>query len=323
MNYSVIEWAKERYIEYDEDYQKLVNKINLQLFTLPRTNFSEEEKNKVWRGLLEHAGNINNKVEEVLNKLENIRFSEGDFVLQEERDKLVQKYNSLLNLLRDEKSTILRQFKREVMSITPLRQKTLKVGYCYFDDISLASGFPYKLEKEEQKVLDIEVPEGAEFCSQECLLGYCREYRKREKLRQEEEKRNKEKIVADRKLVSEIQTGIRDLTKKINELERKERDLMLASGDVWENETKKVGFFQRLGQKFGWVKDNSPRLVLERVKKSKIRLEKELDKKSEDLQKALVNMSVDEQVEKERQKLEKKHFQEGKKLTFKEENDDE
>src|SRR5579883_3295997 len=107
MNYSVIEWAKERYTEYDNDYQKLVQQINLHLFTLARTNFSEEKKKKVWRGLVEHAENISTKTEETLNKLNNVRFSENDFILQEERNSLMQRYSDLLNLLRQEKTTIL------------------------------------------------------------------------------------------------------------------------------------------------------------------------------------------------------------------------
>jgi len=116
-----------------------------------------------------------------------------------------------------------------MIPIVPLRQKTLKMGYCYFCDISISGGFPYKLEKEEQKVLNIEVIEGAEFCSQECLLGYCKEYRKREKLRQEEEEKRKIKIESDRKLVTEIQGKIGNLVKRINELERKGRELELSA----------------------------------------------------------------------------------------------
>ena len=173
----------------------MVQQINLYLFTLARTSFSEEKKKKNWRGLVEHAENICARTEETLNKLNNVRFSEGDFVFQEERNDLMRKYSDLLSLLREEKTTILRQIEREVIPITPLRQKELKPGYCYFCDISIANGFPYKLEKEEQRVLDIEVTEGAEFCSQECLLGYCKEAKNRRKIRQEEEKKSKEKIL--------------------------------------------------------------------------------------------------------------------------------
>jgi len=85
MNYSVIESAKERYVEYDRDYQKLVKEINLHLFSLARTNFNEGKKNEVWRELINRAGNISDKAEEELNKLDNVRFSESDFVLQEEK----------------------------------------------------------------------------------------------------------------------------------------------------------------------------------------------------------------------------------------------
>lgn len=300
MNYSVIETAKQRYVEYNDDYQKLVSKINLHLFSLARTNFNEEEKNKVWRGLVEHTENIRTKAEETLDKLKNIRFSESDVVLEEEKNYLVQKYHNLLNLLREEKATILRQMKKEVMPITPLWQKSLKVGYCYFCETSISSGFPYKLAKEEQKVLNIQVTEGAEFCSQECLLGYCKEYRNRELLRQEEEKKNKLKIENDRKLLTEIQTRVGFLMKKINELEKKERELAITVETTPRKENK--GLFRWLG----WTKDNSPQAMLENVRKSKAVVEKELEEKDQELQKALIIMSIDEQVEKERKKLEQR-----------------
>ena len=48
MNYSSIEGAKEKYAEYNSDYRKLVKEINLQLFSLSRTNFNERKKNEVW-----------------------------------------------------------------------------------------------------------------------------------------------------------------------------------------------------------------------------------------------------------------------------------
>lgn len=179
-------------------------------------------------------------------------------------------YRYLLTLLREEKSTILRQIKKELIPIVPLRQKTLKLGYCYFCDISISGGFPYKLKKEEQKVLNIEVIEGAEFCSQECLLSYCKEYKNREKLRQEEEKKSEAKIASDRKLVTEIQGKIGNLVKRINELEGKEKELELSVENIRGEENKNIGFFRRLGQKIGLAKKTTPHSLLEEAKKKKL-----------------------------------------------------
>jgi len=55
----------------------------------------------------------------------------------------------------------------------------------------------------------------------------------------------------------------------------------------------------------GLAKKTTPRLALEETKRKKARLEKELEKENEELQKALIIMSIDEQVKKERQNLEK------------------
>jgi len=47
MNYSTIQLAREQLNKFENDYQGLVKKINLSLFTLAKTNFSAEEKKKV------------------------------------------------------------------------------------------------------------------------------------------------------------------------------------------------------------------------------------------------------------------------------------
>jgi len=47
MNYSTIQLAREQLNKLENEYQKLVQKINLSLFTLAKTNFSAEEKKKV------------------------------------------------------------------------------------------------------------------------------------------------------------------------------------------------------------------------------------------------------------------------------------
>lgn len=47
MNYSIIQLAREELGDYEEEYQGLVKKINLSLFTLPETNLESNKKKKV------------------------------------------------------------------------------------------------------------------------------------------------------------------------------------------------------------------------------------------------------------------------------------
>jgi hypothetical protein len=185
-----------------------------------------------------------------------------------------------------------------------LQQKVPKEGYCYFCEIRISSGIPYRLTKEEQGVLEIEIVEGAGFCSQDCLLGHCKEYKNRDKTRQEEEKKNEEKIASGKRLITQVQLAIGDLMNKVNRLERKEKELELDI-DILPSE-EKIGFFRRMAQNLGLAKKNSPHAKLAEIKRKKARLKMELEKKNEELQKILVILSVDEQVQKERQGLKKK-----------------
>jgi len=113
--------------------------------------------------------------------------------------------------------------------------------------------------------LEIEIVEGAGFCSQDCLLGHCKEYKNRENIRQEEEKKNEEKIESGKRLVTQIQLAIVDLTNRINKLEKKERGLELDI-DVLPSE-EKVGFFRRIAQNLGLAKKNSPHDRLAEVRR--------------------------------------------------------
>jgi len=282
---------------------------------LAKTNFTAEEKKKVWDGLLESTKNVIRKVNEILDKLEGVRFSGGEVVLHEEKDNLARKYRSLIKKLLEEKETILRQVEKKITIITPLRQKVVKGGYCYFCDISIAADFPYKLKVEEQNTLGIEIAEGAAFCSQECLLGYCKEYKNREKLRQEEGKRSKEKIEKDKVMIGEIQGRIANLTERINRLERRERELELAPENDQIEKPENRGFWHRFGQKLGLAKKPNPLSRLERIRKIKGELNIQLEKAGEELQKSLIILSLDEQKEKERKNLEGKAFLERGKIT--------
>jgi hypothetical protein len=95
------------------------------------------------------------------------------------------------------------------------------------------------------------------------------------------------------------------LTKRINELERKERELELLPESNQVERPEKTGFFHRLGQKLGLVKKSTPS-KLERVRKLKQKLNIQLEKSEDDLKKSLITLSLDEQKEKERKRIEEK-----------------
>jgi len=62
MNYSIIQSAREKLNKFENDYQELVKKVNLSLFTLAKTNLNAEEKKKVWNGMAEYTKNVIRKV---------------------------------------------------------------------------------------------------------------------------------------------------------------------------------------------------------------------------------------------------------------------
>jgi len=47
MNYSTIQFAREQLKDFENEYQKLVKRVNISLFSLSKTNFGTEEKNKI------------------------------------------------------------------------------------------------------------------------------------------------------------------------------------------------------------------------------------------------------------------------------------
>lgn len=304
MNYSIIQSAREELSRYENDYEELRRRVNLSLFSLARTNLNSTEKKKVWQGLSESVRNVSEKAERMINKLNSVHFAEEEEVLHEERNSVARKYGNLLNKLQRERETITRQIDKDIISIIPLQKKAPKEGYCYFCDIKISSGIPYQLTREEQRVLEIEIVEGAGFCSQACLLEHCKEHKNREKLRQEEERRSEEKIESGKRLVTKVQLAIGDLISRINRLERREKELELEIDNFPSEE--RAGFFRRIAQSLGLVKKIGLHDKLAEIKRKRVRLKIELDKKNEELQKTLVILSVDEQVQKERHNLQKK-----------------
>ncbi|CAG8695189.1 11779_t:CDS:2, partial [Ambispora leptoticha] len=141
-------------------------KVALSLHSLTETDASEEEKKRVCHSLLERTDHIIREVEEALDKLRGARFSENETSLREERSHLIQRYQTLKEKLRKVRGIISRQAGEEVMVVTPLQQKNVKIGYCYFCDVSISDNFAYKLNEREQSTLGIELAEGTAFCSQ-------------------------------------------------------------------------------------------------------------------------------------------------------------
>jgi hypothetical protein len=240
-----------------------------------------------------------------LEGLESVRFSEGENILEEEKRRLIDSFSILLGDLNREKTTILRQIENKRNFVAPLRQRNFKEGYCYFCEIDITDGFPYRLEEKDKKILGVEVNEKAKFCSQECLLSYCSEYKKREEIRQNEEKKIKGNIENNKKLVTEIQGRMTELTNKLNQLSRREIELSSEDFSTPKKE-EQVGFFKRFAQNLGLVKKSDNISSLERVRRKKIEIREQLNISEEELKKALVLVSISKQVEKERQGAEKK-----------------
>jgi len=299
MNFSTIQSAREELGRYESDYQELTKKINLLLFSLSRTNLNSDEKNKIWRDLSEYTKNFIAKVEKIFLGLadENIRFSGDEEILAEEKENLSQKYKDLIGRLQKERETILREIKKKSTPFMPPRKKNLNPGYCYFDDVDISSTFQYELKEEEKAVLGIEIPKEARFCSQECLLDYCKEYKDKEKFRQEEERKIKEKIENDRRRVTQIQERVGTLVKRINNLEKRKRELELLEKNSRGEENRSPGFFGRILLRMGLIKEKDPRILLQNTEKKITDLNNRMTEENEELQKALVSMSISEQNE--------------------------
>jgi len=107
------------------------------------------------------------------------------------------------------------------------------------------------------------------------------------------------------------------LTERINRLERREHELELSPESDQIEKPENEGFWCRFGQKLGLVKKPNPLSKLERVRKLKGELNLELEKAGEELQKSLIILSLDEQKENERKKLEGKIFLEKRRIADK------
>jgi hypothetical protein len=322
MNFSTINSAQKELNKFENDCHELAEKVNLHLVSLTETTFSPEEKNKTWQALLNYSKNIISQVENVLGGLESVRFSQEESVLEEEKTNLIERFKILLNDLNKEKMTILRQIENKKIFLVSLRQKDLNEGYCYFCDTGIADRFSYRIEEKDKRILGVEINEKARFCSQECLLSYCKEYKKREEVRQNEERKIKGNIENNKKLVTEIQGKMTDLTDKLNHLERRERELELNFDDyAFSKKEEEVGFFKRLAQNLGLVKKSDNISPLEKARIKKIELKEQLKKNEEELKKALVLLSISKQVEEERRGTEKRLLQQKERISESEQED--
>lgn len=322
MNFSTINSAQKELSKFENDYHELAGKVNLHLVSLAETTFSSEEKNKTWQALLNYSKSIISQVEKILGGLENVRFSQEESVLEEEKTNLIERFKALLNDLNKEKMTILRQIENKKTFLSPLRQKHLNEGYCYFCDIDIADSFSYKLEEKNKRILGVEVNEKARFCSQECLLSYCSEYKKREEVRQSEEKKIKNNIENNKKIVSEIQGKMTGLTNELNQLSRRERELELNFDNFSiPKRGEEVGFFKRFAQALGLAKKSENVPLIEKVRRRKIEVREQLKISEEDLKKALVLLSISKQVEEERRGTEKKLLQQEERISESEQED--
>jgi len=310
MNYSLIASAKRELKICKEKLEDISKKINSSLLSLSVPKINYYTKKRAWEALLNRTKITIERVKNELNKLNSTRFSEDEFVLNEERENLIKEWKKLENSLLNEAETIQRQIdEKKIVSLSPLQQKDLKLGYCYLCNVSIGGNFSYKLREEEQRIWGIEIAKGAEFCSRKCFLNYCKEYRRYEEIREEEKKKNRKRIENDQVLISKIQSKITNLIERIDKLEKKELELELTPPEKIQEETEKVGFFRRLLQKLGLVKKTDAASLLETVKKNKSELESELESSQKELKDIWIKLTADKQEEQQHLETEKKLLQ--------------
>ena len=316
MNY--LTEAEEKYTGYYNDYQKLREEVNLYLPSLAYSNLSEKKKNASWRGLIKSSNVISVKIEEELNKLRSVRFSESDSAIYgRERNKLVEKYTDLLKMVREEKTEVLRQIRKEEVLLTvPVPESAPKENCCYRCGVNIEGSFPFELKKEDQMILNIKLAEGVKFCSGGCLESYRIEHENQKRFRQEIVEKIQKKVVESKEILTKAQNRVTKLRAKVNELEEKEwRIKLLQKEGIYNPQTEKVGFWKRLGQKLGLVKSTSQSSELAVIKEQKIRLKMELEAANEELKKAILGLSVSKQKEQQYQLLEQEFHQGNKKIT--------
>ncbi|CAI2167682.1 18445_t:CDS:2 [Funneliformis geosporum] len=249
------------------------------------------------------------RVKVELSRLNSVRFSKDEFVLDEEKENLIKEWEKLRDALLNEIETIQRQIdETKSTTLIPFQQKSLKLGYCHLCNVNIGENFSYKLKEEEQRILGIEIVKGAEFCSRKCFLDYCKDYEKHEKFRQEKKKENRGKIEYGQLLISKVQDEITSLIEKIDKLEKKELELEMIPPERIREEKEKVGFFRRLFQKIGLAEKTDSASLLEKVKKQKGELENRLEASRNRLKKD--NPERELTLEELREKLQRKKLEE-------------
>jgi hypothetical protein len=310
MSYAVIASAKRELRICQEKLEDISKKIKFSWVSLSASKLNYHTKKRVWKALQNHAGIIIDRVRGELNKLNNLRFSENELVLIEEKENLIKEYKEVETLLTNEMETIRRQVdEKKVTSLTPFQKKSLKLGYCYLCNTSIGENFTYKLKEEEQRILEIEVVKGAEFCSRKCFLDYCKDYKRHDRLLQGKKKENRKKIEHDQLVISKTQEEITSLIEEIDKLEKRELELELVSPEKIREEKLKVGFFRRLFQRLGWAEKTDSASQLERVKKRKAELEEKLEASRDRIKSAYISLTADKQEEQEYLENEKKLLQ--------------
>nr|CAG8433654.1 12616_t:CDS:2 [Entrophospora candida] len=245
--------------------------------------------------LLNHTKIVIKRVRNELDRLNSTRFSEDEFVLNDERESLIREIKNVENSLLNEAETIQRQIdEKKGVSLSSFQHKDLKLGYCYLCNVSIGKDFSYKLREEEQRIWEIDIAKGAEFCSRKCFLNYCKEYRRHQELRQKEKKENRKRIEHDQVLISKIQSKITNLIERIDKLEKKEMELELTPPEKIQEENKKI----------------------EEVKAEKSKLESELEVSQGELKDVWIKLAADKQEEQQHLESEKKLLQQKEKNTF-------
>jgi len=296
MNDLIIERAESNYRELLRACDSLFTAINMNFSSINKLEQSETEKKIIWKTLEEEVNNIILSVEKILNELESLPVQ--DYC--ERREQIINDYKGIFNKLNEEKGVIVRQVKKKstILAKAPIQRKELKEGQCYFCDSLISDNFSYKIPEEEQKVFNIEVQKGTEFCSRDCLRSFCNEYDRKEKVWQKEGQRIKEKINRGKILLASVQRKLISLRQRDNKLERKKREIEeLQEDDFFEKKKNNDGFFKSFFKKIGFIKRDE--LTLDEIKQQQRMLRREIYDTEERIKRESINLTIDKQQREE------------------------
>ena len=154
--------------------------------------------------------------------------------------------------------------------------------------------------------MQIKIAEGAKFCSRDCLSKYCEKYKEWKNAQQAKRKLHQTKIIQAKKLLTQLQEEKTRLQEKSNNLRKREQEAeLLYREEILAGGERKVSGWKKFMRKLGLAKDNSPRTNLNHLRKVRQHCDLELEKIQSQIQQVLLNLTIDEQFDKEWEETEK------------------